>query len=356
MSSCFRFEDAPCQFDSALGAKLRLPHETMTRRIPLIDREPIPSNSDPIAPGVTPQFAGVKLTILFALTAWAFWPELRSAASVCMRESDWSHGLIAPLAIGILIFRRRCELRATLTRGSAWGVIALILGIGLFGITSWPFDYAYLRRISVVPVVAGMVLAMCGWRVLKLSLPMLLLLFLSIPVGARAFSSLTARTETYTLSATRFVLNQLPDISAVLDGPTLIFISDDLKGTVALGETRCAASLLVTYIFVGVFVVFSRIRPSWHVAMLALAAIPFSLSCNLFRLVCQGILTVYVSHDAVNPSFRAASAIISLTIAYLCFALTCWLLSWLFEETDDERDDAYSESLDYSESLQMETE
>lgn len=338
-------KDAPCRLGSALGTDSKRLLEQRPRKPPLNDREPISSGSDLLAPGVTPRFTGVKLMILFALTAWAFWPELRSAARVCLRESDWSHGLIAPLAIGILVYRRRCDLRTSLTRGSALGVIGLMMGIGLFAVTSWPFDYAYLRSISVIPVVAGVILAMCGWRVLRLSLPMLLLLLLSIPVGARAFSSLTTRMEGYTLSATRFLLNQLPGVTTVLDGPTLIFISDDFKGTIALGETRCAASLLVTYVFVGVFVVFIRIRPSWQVAALALAAIPISLLCNLVRLVCQGILTVYISHDAVNPSIRTTSAVISLTIAYLCFALTCWLLSWIFEGSDDGLADDTSESL-----------
>jgi len=186
----------------------------------------------------------------------------------------------------------------------------------------------------IVAVVAGIILAICGWRVLKLCLPMLLLLLLSIPVAPRAYAALIIRPETYTLSATRFALDQLPGVDVQRDGPDLSFSRKDQHGTIALGEPRRGASLFTAYVAIGVFVVFTRIRPVWQIMLLALAAAPISLLCNLLRIVCWGLIAIYTRPDPVNPVPRAVAATISLLLAYLLFAFGCWVLVRVDSESD----------------------
>jgi len=68
-----------------------------------------------------PRIAIVKMLILLGLSVWAFLPELRYIVQIAVSDSDWAHGLAAPLAILLLVLLRRKELGAALTGGSAWG-------------------------------------------------------------------------------------------------------------------------------------------------------------------------------------------------------------------------------------------
>ena len=200
--------------------------------------------------------AVVKVLILLGLVAWAFHNELRKFVWVAGNTSDWAHVLVVPFGVLLLAWLRRHELRAALTNGSPWGVLLLLLGFGLHAICLWPFQYAYIREAAIVPVCGGVVLAICGWRVLKRSLPMLLLLSLSIPLGPRIYSALIIRPETYTLASARFMLDQLPGAQVELDGPDLDVTKGGSVATVALGEPHRGASLLAIYVAIGVFVVF----------------------------------------------------------------------------------------------------
>jgi exosortase len=298
--------------------------------------------SDPAQQKCTPATRVIlaRVLILFGLFAWAFWPELWYIGRTAARDSDWAHGLVIPIGVLLLVLRRRRELTATPTGGSSWGIALLLLGFVLYAVFTWPCCFGYPRRAAIIVVAAGIVLAVCGWSVLKRCVPMLLLLLLSIPIGARAYAALIIRPETVTLSATRLVLDQLPGVDVTLDGPDLSFVRGDQCGMFALGESNRGAALLATYAAIGVFVVFARIRPFWQVALMAAAAGPIALLCNIFRLVCWGIVAIYLPTEPVSPVPRAAAAVASLLVAYALFALGCWVLSRLIVELDEDDDTA----------------
>ena len=144
---------------------------------------------------------------------------------------------LVPLAVVILLYRRRKLLADSLTGGSVWGLMLLLGGFAVLGASTWPFDYGYFRVVAVVPVLAGIVLTVGGWGVFKRCLPMLLLVFLSIPIGQRKYADLIITPETYTLAATHRALNALPGVVVDQDGVDLTFHRASGSGTIALGES-----------------------------------------------------------------------------------------------------------------------
>jgi exosortase/archaeosortase family protein len=301
--------------------------------------EPMMSEDDRPVRGTPSKGTVVKAALVAGLTVWAFWPEITAIVRAASHRSDWAHALVAPFAILYLLHRRRRELAGALAGGSAWGVVLLLGGFGLYAVSTWPFDYAYPRSVAMLPVLAGGVLAAFGWRVLKVSLPMLLLLFLSVPIGARTYASLALRPEAYTLSAARTVLDQLPGVTARRSGPDLsVTTRSGNTRIIALGEPHRGASQLATYVAIGVFVVFARIRPFGQIVLLALGAVPIALLCNFLRVILWGAITIWAGPDPVNPMPRALCAVVSLVCAYVCFALACLVLSWFSAEgsEDDE--------------------
>lgn len=281
----------------------------------------------------------VKLIVLVGLCLWAFWPEVVYVVSRAVRDSDWAHALAVPVAVLALVYRRRERLAEGLATGSVWGVVVLVMGFGLYGFSIWLLSFKQLQNVIMLPVLAGALLAVGGRRVAKLCLPMLLLVALAIPIGERMYASLIIRPETYTLSATRFVLDKLPGVSVERVGPDLLFTRGQETGSIALGEYSRGARLLVASVAVGVFVVFSRIRPVWQVVVMALLAGPIALFCNLVRMFAWGATTIYGGFGPLSGLPRAVSILASLVLAYVLFALLCVMLDNLVLEVDEEEED-----------------
>ncbi|MEW6252207.1 MAG: archaeosortase/exosortase family protein [Planctomycetota bacterium] len=287
------------------------------------------------------RIVAARVAILLVVLGWAFRPEVRGFFKTWTTASDWAHGLVLPLAIFLLVLRRWAALAAAVRRGSIWGIVLLLAALLVYGLCYWPFTFAYPRELALTVAAAGVILATCGWRVLKLCVPMLLLLLLSTPIGSRMYASLIIRPETATLALTHRTLDALPSVDVTLTGPDLDFRRGGARGTVALGESRRGAALLITYVFIGVFVAFARIRPAWQIVALAVAAVPVALFCNLLRLIGRGLITIYVEPDPLASWPRSVAAAGSLLLAYLLFAGGARFLSGLVqpagaaEDTDD---------------------
>jgi len=277
----------------------------------------------------------IKLVVLCCLVLWMFWPEVASIISGTTSSSERVHSLIVPFAILLLIFLRRKALTKKLVQGSAWGLLFIIGGLVLYTIATWPFSYGYVHDLAMIPVLAGVVLVACGWRVLKLSLPILLLVMLSIPIGVRIYARLIIQPETYTIGLTAAIIDMLPEVDTVVNGVDLTFKSSRGSGVIALGESNRAARLLLTFAVVGVFVVFSERRTLRRIIMIGFAAIPIILFCNFFRFLCWSILAVYSRFDPLSPFPRMCSAICALLMVYFLFTfISCARLNF-FEDVDE---------------------
>lgn|GEM_PF-1372612 len=291
--------------------------------------------ADDLQPTVPTRVALTKVLIMLALAAWMFWPELCQMARAGLESSDWAHTLAAPLLLLLLCWCRRQVLAASVTTGSVCGLVLILLGLGIYAVCTWPYDYGYPRQCALAPVTAGVVLAGAGWRVFQRCLPMVLLLWLSIPIGPRIWAALIIRPETHTLKAAQMLLDQLPGVNVRLEGPDLDFVRGMQAGTVATGEPRRGAALLFAYAAIGVFVTFARIRPMWQVILLALVAVPVVMVCNLCRIVAWGLINIYVNSNPFSPVPRGVSTVLALLVAYGLFAAFCGLLVRIVLEDDE---------------------
>lgn len=271
----------------------------------------------------------LRFGVVLALWFWAFWPEVSRAAEHAASDSNWSHAWAAPVLAGALCMRRRVELRRSLTRGSWVGLLALLLSIGAFASAIWPLGFGYLADVGAVMTLAAALWTVGGRRFFKRCSPVILILLLSFPIGQRMYASLIIRPETYTMAASRAVLDAIPEVEVTLDGPDMHFVRGKRTGTIALGASNRGAALLVTYAVVGVFVTFSRIRPLWALAFMALAAGPVLLAANLLRMLTWGVVTIYTAAGPVSPVPRVVASIVSLLSAWAVFLVIAGVLDRL---------------------------
>lgn len=270
--------------------------------------------------------AGVQIALLVALCLVAFRSELY-ALKQAVQDPDAAHALAAPLIILVLLITRRRALAEQLSAGSVWGVVLLLLSLAACFAAAWPFNYAYPRLAAIVPALAGAILAVGGWRALKLCGPMLLILLIALPIGVRYYAFLIIRPETFTLAAARGTLDLLPGVFVDLEGLDLSYFGSRGDGTIALGEHHRGAGLLLTYLTLGVFVTFARIRPWWQVVALgALAPLIVGL-CNYVRVVLFGLVTIYGGAGPLSPVPRMLASTLAILLAYALFVLVAFALA-----------------------------
>jgi hypothetical protein len=287
-------------------------------------------------PALSPRAAAWQVAILLGLAAVAYAPELLRVIQFALRDFDAAHTLAAPLLVALLFLARRREITASLRRGSRWGIALIVLGILVTLAASWPFNHGLPRFIAILLVIAGIILALCGSRVLSLCLPLLLVLMLAIPIGTRLNAIATRRPERYTLMATGAAMEMLPGVSAVeLRGPDLHFVTGERRGTIALGEPRRYVSMHFACLSLMVFVVFCRIRPRWQIVAAVLAAPLVLFACNLGRVAAWVLLSVYTPIEATSAWPRVVAAVVALLLAWALTTALLGVLSALVVDPDD---------------------
>ncbi len=278
--------------------------------------------------------------ILLGLCVPVFVPELVRMSNSALKNPEAAHVYAAPLLIFILLYRRRRELASGLSGGSVWGLALVLVAFVGVAVTEW-FRYAYPKWTMMALATAGIILSVGGWRVLKLCMPVVLIMLIAIPVGARYYVRLIIGPETYTLDAVRIALDLLPGISVDLTGPDLQYIGEGGSGTIALGESNRGASLFLTYMTLTVFVTFANIRPFWQVVVMAAAAGPIALAANFLRLTIWGLVVIYGGSEPVSMVPRFAAIIGSQVSAYLmAVALLGILMMAVVESADQDSKEA----------------
>ncbi len=280
-------------------------------------------------------FAG-KMVVLLGLAIWVFWTQVSHIIIQAPRSSETAYTVVTPLAVLLLAWLRRKEIANNLNQGSYGGILLILSGLFLFAAATWPFNYGFARDISIIPVVAGIVWAVGGGKVLKPSLPMIFLLLLAIPIGSRIYAALIIRPETYTISATAKALDALPEIETSVVGTDLIYTTGEKTGQIAVGESNRGARLLQTYLAIGIFVLFSRIRPWWRILFVVVLSLPMVLFCNFFRLFIWGVVVIYSQVPPLSGLPRNLSAVVALLLCYLLFAFFSSFKLHLFVAEEEE--------------------
>lgn len=277
----------------------------------------------------------LQFVILFCLWLWAFRAEVVHIAYLSIDTSEMAHVLVLPATMAMLIYLRRSELIDGIARGSGWGIAVMIAGIIIFAGSMWPFSYGYTKQMALIPILAGAVLAIFGWKVLKISLPMLMLLMLSIPLGMRLYASLVIVPETYTIASVSRILDLIPGLDTRVSGTDIFFSSGSNTGIIALGESNRGARLLLACASMGVFITFSEIRSFWRLFAVAITAIPIILFCNFIRLFTWGIITIYTAVSPTSSVMRNMAAAASLISCYLLFSFVGSINFKLFVEDEN---------------------
>ena len=130
------------------------------------------------------QIHPLAVAALVIACAWAYWPTLAFLAATWDREPDYSHGYLVIPLFAYFLFLRREDYPDRVS--PTWvGLIILGVSMGLRAIGG-TFFITPMDGWSMVFWVAGTVLCLGGWPLLRWSLAPILFLFFMVPLPFRA--------------------------------------------------------------------------------------------------------------------------------------------------------------------------
>jgi exosortase len=243
---------------------------------------------------------------------------------------NYSHGyLVIPIALMILWVRRE-ELAATPARPSIVGWLALI---GLLGLryALYERNEMWIEQATIPLVVAALVLAMGGWRLLWKATPAVAFLYFMLPLPPSLNAILANPLQRLaTLGST--TLLQIMGLPVLAEGNVIIVGSDRLE----VARACNGLSMLVSFVtlITATILTVARDRPIWERAVLFLSTVPIALVANILRIT--GTAWAYhiwgakfgdkIAHDTAGWAM--------MPIALVLVWIEMKLLSWLIVEEE----------------------
>ena len=253
------------------------------------------------------------LALVLGALLLTYWNVLVSLVGAWYTDDNYSHGFfIVPLA-AYFAWERRAILSATPMRPSAFGLVvvggSLVLLIGgLLG--AEPF----LSRVSMIGSLAGAVLYLFGWKMLReLQFPLALLL-LMIPLPAIIFNKIAFSLQLLASNLGEYGIASM-NIPILREGTFLILANATLEVAEACSGIRSLVSLF-TFALVFGYIVDQR---PWIRAVIALSAFPVAIITNGMRVAGAGVA-------AHNYGPAGAAGLFHDISGWLFFLASCLML------------------------------
>jgi exosortase len=262
------------------------------------------------------------MLLLVAAAVWACLPAWQDIILQMTHRSDAGYiALVLPVA-GYLFWIRRSRARFVRCRPSAWGPLAVLIGIGL----AWYGDERDIRlaqHIGAIVTVVGAILTMTGLEALRQFGAVFLTLLFLVPVPGYFRTRIAIPLQEGATAFTDGVLN-LIGIASERHGASLVIRDTPIAvGEACDGMRMVFALVLVVYAFV-----FSvPFRPVTRITLILLSPL-VALVCNVVRLVPTALFYGYAHPDTAQQVHDIAGWLM-LPIALVLLLAIVRLMRWL---------------------------
>lgn len=271
------------------------------------------------------------------------WTRNRLISSACFVGAGLLISLFGPLmlpALGDRLISPGLAVAAwgLLAAGLNWGVGTLVFGIAFFGYGIWPGQNDYIKDLGMVISLFGLVLALCGWEVMKIAWFPIVFLICALPWPGLVYSWVAGPLQEIAARVAVEVL-QVTGVDARVMGTKIFMIGEgDQPRTLNVAEACAGLKSLMTFVTIGAAMAFLSSRPMWQKLFITFSAVPIAIFCNTMRVAGQGLLDRYWSQEWSQGFAHQFAGMIMLIPAFFLLLLVQWILDQLFiEEVDDQK-------------------
>jgi exosortase len=240
--------------------------------------------------------------LVLGLLAWIYAPHVAGMVANWWEDPNYSHGFLVPLISAYLIWRQRDNLARAAAGPNYFGLLVVAGGLLVLVAGQLAHEF-YLRRISLIPVMWGLVLLAWGWGVARRVIFAFAYLILMVPLpyllyDAVAFPLRLVAAEIATWGIRLF------GIPVYLEGNVIHLPNLVMNVVDACSGIRSLISLLA----VGVILAYLILPKRWIKVVVVLLVPPVAVLTNAMRVTLAGLLAQYwgpetlegVMHDFVG--------------------------------------------------------
>jgi exosortase len=265
----------------------------------------------------------LTLALLAGLIVALYAPVLKALVGDWWQDPNYSHGFLVPVFAGYVLWQERERYHGLRVAPSNFGLVAMLAAIGLLVVGTLGAEL-YTSRFSLVLLLAGMVLFLAGWTVLRaLAFPLAYLL-LMIPIPTIIQNQIVFPLQ---LLASRFAAGVLEAVGVVVlrEGNVLYLRNSALEVAQACSGIRSLVALIALALAYG----YLAERRRWVRVVLVLLMLPIAVVSNGLRVVGTGILTNTLGQDWAEGFFHTFSGLLIFLTAVSMMLLAHWGLTKL---------------------------
>lgn len=263
---------------------------------------------------------GVWTSVLAILLFVLYGPILAHLVANWWSNPDYSHGFLVPVFSGYVLWKHRDRLSSIALKPSNLGLLVMVGAVGLLIVGSLGAEL-FSSRVSLLVLIAGIVIFVAGWKMLKaISFPLGFLL-LMIPIPVIIYNQITFPLQ---LLASRFATSclQFVNVPVLREGNLIILPNYTLEVVEACSGIRSLMTLITLAIAYGYLVEDRR----WIRWVMVLIMIPIAIVSNSIRILGAGVLTYHFGPSMAQGFFHEFSGWVIFVAALLLMFACHWVL------------------------------
>lgn len=240
-------------------------------------------------------------------------------------DPDYSHGFFVPLFSAFILWRERERWTRTQIKPSNFGFLVMLAAISLLLVGSLGAEL-FTSRFSLLILLAGMVLFLAGWKMLRAVAFPLGYLFWMIPMPVIIYNQITFPLQ---LIASRMATSwlELAQVPVLRDGNILVMSNYSLEVVEACSGIRSLMTLMALAVAYGYLVSPRR----WVRYVLAVLMVPIAIVTNAIRIMGAGILARHFGPAAAEGFLHEFSGWAIFLVALVLMFGSYWILRQISE-------------------------
>lgn len=265
-------------------------------------------------------FSPAKAIAIVAALAFLYASVLAKLGNDWWTDENYSHGLLVPFVIGMIVWREWGDLASVRKRPAMIAGIAAI-AFALLMLTAGTLGAElFTARISFVLMLVGLVLYLFGWRVFNLLLVPFALLVLAIPIPQIVFNRIAFPLQIWASQMAVWGIRFF-EVPTLRKGNVIDILPNGSTQTISLEVVEACSGIrsLMTLVTLALILGYFTRRyerggfanlaaPDLiRVVLLMLLAVPIAVLTNAARVVGTGVLTYYYGKQATEGTWHDGS-------------------------------------------------
>lgn len=268
----------------------------------------------------------IRFFILFALLLGVYYPIMPGLVNVWLEDSNNSHGLLAPLVAGYLVYQKRHYLKTYMADMQDLKYNFWTTSFGLFILAGSLLMYSlfyvghieFVSRIMFILSLVSLVWYYFGLRLVKIILFPLLFLFFMVPIPVSLVNHITLPMKTFATNMAVPMI-QMFNIPLVQEGNIIHLTTCTLEVAEACSGIRSLVSMLMLGVLFAYMIKDNNVKKIILVSFSPVIAIVV----NVMRIMGTGILANFFGEKVARGYVHDVSG-------YLVFVLGFSILFLLF--------------------------